>query len=57
MPDELNSKHLVRRLVALAVLVAVVAAAVGSLPGLGTLRHRFAQADSPSEPRRCVKAG
>jgi hypothetical protein len=45
MPDEFNSRHLVRRLVALAVVVAVVAAAVGSLPGLGTLRHRFAQAD------------
>lgn len=45
MPDELNSRHLVRRLVALAVLVALVAVAVGSLPGLGTLRHRFAQAD------------
>jgi uncharacterized membrane protein YbhN (UPF0104 family) len=45
MPDELNSRHLVRRLVALAVLVALVAAAVGSLPGLGTLRHRFAHAD------------
>jgi uncharacterized membrane protein YbhN (UPF0104 family) len=45
MPDELNVRHLIRRLVALAVLVALVALAVGSLPGLGTLRHRFAQAD------------
>ena len=45
MPDELNARHLVRRLLALAVLVALVAAAVGSLPGLGTLRHRFAHAD------------
>ena len=45
MPDELNSRHLVRRLVALAVLVALVAAAVGSLPGLGALRHRFAHAE------------
>lgn len=45
MPDELNSRHLLRRLLALAVLVALVAAAVSSLPGLGTLRHRFAQAD------------
>lgn len=45
MPEELDTRHLVRRLVALAVLVALVAAAVSSLPGLGTLRHRFAQAD------------
>jgi uncharacterized membrane protein YbhN (UPF0104 family) len=45
MPDELNSRHLVRRLAALAVLLALVAAAVGSLPGLGTLRDRFAHAD------------
>ena len=45
MPDEFNSRHLFRRLLALAVLVALVAAAVSSLPGLGTLRHRFAQAD------------
>ena len=45
MPDEFNSRHLVRRLLALAVLVALVAAAVSSLPGLGTVRHHFAQAD------------
>jgi uncharacterized membrane protein YbhN (UPF0104 family) len=45
MPDELNARHLVRRLVALGVLVGLVALAVGSLPGLGTLRQRFAQAD------------
>jgi uncharacterized membrane protein YbhN (UPF0104 family) len=45
MPDELDSRHLVRRLVALVVLVALVAVAVSSLPGLGTLRHRFARAD------------
>ena len=45
MPDEFNAWHLVRRLLALAVLVAVVAVAVGSLPGLGTLRARFAQAE------------
>ena len=45
MPDELDSRHLVRRLVAFVVLVALVAVAVGSLPGLGTLRDRFAQAD------------
>ena len=45
MPDEFSSRHLVRRLAALAVLVALVVVAVGSLPGLGTLRHRFAHAD------------
>jgi uncharacterized membrane protein YbhN (UPF0104 family) len=45
MPDELSPRHLVRRLVALAVLVGLVAVAVGSLPGLGTLRSRFARAD------------
>lgn len=45
MPEELDSGHLVRRLVALAVLLGLVAAAVSSLPGLGTLRQRFAHAD------------
>src|SRR6202042_2721680 len=45
MPDELDSKHLIRRLAALVVLVALVVVAVSSLPGLGTLRNRFAQAD------------
>lgn len=46
MPEELNPRHLVRRLLALAVLIAVIAAAVSSLPGLGTLRSRFAEADA-----------
>jgi uncharacterized membrane protein YbhN (UPF0104 family) len=45
MPDELDSRHLVRRLVALAVLLALVAALVATLPGLGSLRARFASAD------------
>lgn len=45
MPKELDSRHLVRRLVVLAVLLGLVAAAVSSLPGLGTLRQRFAHAD------------
>ena len=45
LPDEFNARHLVGRLLALAVVIAVVAAAVSSLPGLGTLRSRFAQAD------------
>ena len=45
MPEELDPRHLGRRLVALALLVGLVAVAVGSLPGLGTLRSRFARAD------------
>lgn len=45
MPDHLSARHLLRRLLALAVLVALVAAAVASLPGLGMLRARFSAAD------------
>lgn len=45
MPDEFSPQHLVRRLLGLAALLALVGLAVGSLPGLGALRHRFAQAD------------
>ena len=45
MPKELDSGHLVRRLIVLAVALGLVAAAVSSLPGLGTLRQRFAHAD------------
>ena len=40
-----DSRHLLRRLIGLALLIALVALAVTSLPGLGTLRARFAQAD------------
>jgi uncharacterized membrane protein YbhN (UPF0104 family) len=45
MPDELDSRHLVRRLVTLVVFVVLVGVAVHSLPGLGTVRDRFAHAD------------
>ncbi|HJS93226.1 MAG TPA: lysylphosphatidylglycerol synthase domain-containing protein [Solirubrobacteraceae bacterium] len=45
MPDELSPKHLARRLIALLVLAAVVAVAISALPGLGTLRQRFSDAD------------
>lgn len=45
MPAELNPRHLLRRLLVLAGLIAVVAVGIGSLPGFGTLRSRFAQAD------------
>jgi uncharacterized membrane protein YbhN (UPF0104 family) len=45
MPDELSPRHIARRLVELAVFAALVAVAISALPGLGTLRHRFADAD------------
>ncbi len=45
MPDELDSRHLVRRLIGLAIIIAVIAALVVSLPGLGTLRARFSTVD------------
>jgi uncharacterized membrane protein YbhN (UPF0104 family) len=45
IPDEFNPRHIVRRLAELALLGVVVAVAITALPGLGDLRHRFAQAD------------
>jgi uncharacterized membrane protein YbhN (UPF0104 family) len=45
MPDELSPRHIVRRLLELALLGAVVAVAISALPGLSTLRQRFGQAD------------
>lgn len=45
IPDELDSRHIVRRLIGFAILIAVVAIAVVSLPGLGSLRHRFSVVD------------
>jgi uncharacterized membrane protein YbhN (UPF0104 family) len=45
MPDELSPRHIVRRLLELALLGAVVAVGISALPGLSTLRQRFAQAD------------
>jgi uncharacterized membrane protein YbhN (UPF0104 family) len=44
-PGQLNSSHLVRRLLMLVVLLAIVAILVVSLPGLGALRHRFGEVD------------
>lgn len=41
-----DSRHLLRRLLGLAVLIGLVALAVTSLPGLGTLRARFATANA-----------
>jgi uncharacterized membrane protein YbhN (UPF0104 family) len=46
IPDEFNPRHIVRRLVELALLGVVVAVAISALPGLGDLRHRFGQADA-----------
>lgn len=43
MPASLGPRRLLIRLIALLILLGLVAAAVSSLPGLGTLRHRFAQ--------------
>ncbi len=45
MPEQFSSRHLVRRLLVLGAVVGLVAVAVGSLPGLGTVRSRFAHAD------------
>lgn len=45
MPDELSPRHLLRRLILLVVPLALIAALIVSLPGLGTLRTRFSQAD------------
>jgi uncharacterized membrane protein YbhN (UPF0104 family) len=44
-PENLSSGHLVRRLLMLVVLLAIIAILVFSLPGLGSLRHRFSDAD------------
>jgi uncharacterized membrane protein YbhN (UPF0104 family) len=46
IPDELDTRHLVRRLMGFAILLAVVAALVVSLPGLGALRARFSDVDA-----------
>lgn len=45
MPDELSPRHLLRRLILLVLPLLLVAALIVSLPGLGTLRTRFSQAD------------
>jgi uncharacterized membrane protein YbhN (UPF0104 family) len=45
MPDELSPRHLLHRLILLAVPLALIAALIVSLPGLGTLRARFSAAD------------
>ncbi len=45
MPDELSPRHLLRQLILLAVPLALIAALIVSLPGLGTLRARFSAVD------------
>ncbi len=44
VPEQLSGHRLLWRLAGLVLLIVIVAAAVTSLPGLGTLRHRFAGA-------------
>ena len=44
-PDSLSSGHLIRRLLVLLVVLGIIAILVVSLPGLGSLRHRFGDAD------------
>jgi uncharacterized membrane protein YbhN (UPF0104 family) len=44
-PESVNSGHLLRRLLMLFVLLGIIAILVVSLPGLGSLRHRFSDAD------------
>jgi uncharacterized membrane protein YbhN (UPF0104 family) len=45
LPDEFSFRHLGRRLLGLLLVIGLAAGAVSALPGLGTIRARFAQAD------------
>jgi len=45
MPKELDARHLRRRVIELAVLIAAVALLVSAAPGLGDVRQRFAEAN------------
>jgi uncharacterized membrane protein YbhN (UPF0104 family) len=45
LPAEFGVRRLLLRLLALVVLIGLAAVAIGSLPGLGTLRHRFVEAN------------
>jgi uncharacterized membrane protein YbhN (UPF0104 family) len=44
-PESLSTGHLFRRLLVLLVVLGIIAILVVSLPGLGSLRHRFGDAD------------
>ncbi len=46
MPDELHPRHIARRMLQLTVVIAVVAIAIGALPGLGHVRARLEDADA-----------
>src|SRR5436305_13529549 len=46
MPQDLGTHHLLRRLAALVVLLALVVVAISSIPGLGEVKHRLARADA-----------
>jgi uncharacterized membrane protein YbhN (UPF0104 family) len=46
MPDELHPRHIAKRLVEIAVIVALVAIAVSALPGLDQVRDRLAGASA-----------
>lgn len=45
MPEEFDSRHILRRLIGFGIVIGVIAVLVVSLPGLGELRHRFSEAD------------
>src|ERR1700733_9147383 len=45
LPDEFSPRHIARRLAEFVVFGAIVVLAISALPGLSTLRHRFADAD------------
>src|SRR5690349_6326824 len=47
LPGELDTRHILKRLLELAVFLGVLCIAILSFPGLDTLRDRFAQVDSP----------
>jgi uncharacterized membrane protein YbhN (UPF0104 family) len=48
LPGEFDTRHMVKRLLELAVFLGVLVVAVLSFPGLGTLRDRFADANADS---------
>jgi uncharacterized membrane protein YbhN (UPF0104 family) len=47
LPGEFDTRHMLKRLLELAVFLGVLCIAILSFPGLDTLRHRFAQVDAP----------
>jgi uncharacterized membrane protein YbhN (UPF0104 family) len=45
MPEEFSPRHIRRRLIELGLFAAIVALAIAALPGLGSVRARFSDAD------------